>query len=365
MTTQLNKKLNWILLSIIPAIFFICVTIILINTEGYRTRVLYDSDINWLLRTGEYIYTHNFQLPDKDIFSYTNPNRPWILYQWLFEVITYLTFSIGSFNGLALFAIGIYSLTFTLLFILIKRLNVNYLYTIIPLSIAIWGTNVNWYTRPAIITYLFTCLILLILNYSETKNYKFLWFIPLIFLIWANCHLGFEFGIILIITYSIYKAIQYMYNKSLSDIKLVTTAIYISILSIIATFINPYGIKLYIYMFNLANSPFMNQNIQELTSPDFHNIKYYPILIILTLNILLIRFSKKISFYYILFYAISTIFTLIFLRNLPYFFIFSTIIVALQLQNLHEAIINNDKLSNLIKKPFIILNKLQSKTIET
>ena len=47
---------------------------------------LYDSDIWWHLRTGQWIGEHR-EVPRVDPFTFASAGRPWIDLHWLFEVL--------------------------------------------------------------------------------------------------------------------------------------------------------------------------------------------------------------------------------------------------------------------------------------
>ena len=86
------------------------------------------------------------------------------------------------------------------------------------------------------ISFLFFVLYLYILKKSK-NNYRILWTIPVINIIWANCHGGFSIGIVLVLLY----AIGEWLNKNNSKPYFITF-----VLTCLTTLINPYGIK-YIY----------------------------------------------------------------------------------------------------------------------
>ncbi len=59
---------------------------------------LHDPDYYWHLKAGEYILTHG-ALPSVDPFSYTFHGEPWVLHEWLFQVVLYAVFDwLGPFG---------------------------------------------------------------------------------------------------------------------------------------------------------------------------------------------------------------------------------------------------------------------------
>lgn len=55
----------------------------------FRTDLAFDQDLGRHLKLGE-IITKTGQVPKTNLFSYTNPDFPFINTHWLFEVIAYL-----------------------------------------------------------------------------------------------------------------------------------------------------------------------------------------------------------------------------------------------------------------------------------
>lgn len=353
-----NQKYNWVFFSSLTGLFFIIFFLTLLNIKGYRGIVLYDSDINWLFKTGEYIYQHGFKLPVHDIFSYTHPDKPWVVYQWLFEVILYVIYKLfGSFQAIGYFITTILVLTFTILFILLRKLQVHSPYIIIAISISTWMFCLNFFARPSSLTYLLLALVIFLLHLSEKVDHKYLWIIPFVFILWANVHLGFTFGILMLVVFSAIKFVEYFLNKGNCTLLYLISCIGVTFLSVVATTINPYGADLYSYMYRLANSSFMNNNIEELLSMNFHSLYYSSVLMSIFLILVLSVFSRGIKIFYLFMLAITLGMSLCFVRNVPFYSIFFCIVFALQLKNLHESTIKSYFLPSKAKELLISLDK--------
>ncbi|MEW5820374.1 MAG: hypothetical protein AB1782_09300 [Cyanobacteriota bacterium] len=361
---NLFKKCLKLFFLLLPAIFFIAFFLITIQVERIRFRVLYDSDINWLLRTGELIVNSGFLLPPYDLYSYTYAEKPWILYQWLFEVITYLGFKVAQYHGVAILCLLVFTLTYTLLFLNLRLQKINLIYCLMAVILGGWTASSTLYARPANFTYLFTALLLIIFVLSEQYSRKVLWFVPVIFLFWANMHLGFTFGMIILLIFWVYKCLDSLINKADRQKLYLTTLSIATGISLLMTLVNPYGIKLYTYMITLMGSGYMNDNIKELLSPNFHKDLYLPVLIFIVSIILLSYFNRKQNLFYLIFLATSIYMTLMFVRNVQFFAIFATLVLALQLQDLQDYILNREKLSKIIKYPFEKIKKIQDLEIK-
>ncbi|WP_374332260.1 hypothetical protein [Aestuariivirga sp.] len=78
----------------------IVVLLCIAGTIATREDVLGDPDIWWHLKTGAWILQHK-AVPTTDTFSYTFAGQPWIAKEWLSQVIYYLAFAAGGWNGVA------------------------------------------------------------------------------------------------------------------------------------------------------------------------------------------------------------------------------------------------------------------------
>ena len=59
-----------------------------------------DGSTGWHLVTGEYILT-NLSVPSTDIISYSFDHKPWVAYEWLFDVVLALMNYAGGTNLIA------------------------------------------------------------------------------------------------------------------------------------------------------------------------------------------------------------------------------------------------------------------------
>lgn len=126
--------------------------------------------------------------------------------------------------------------------------------------------NIFSTVRCQTFSFLFFVLYLYILKKSKT-NYKLLFLIPLINIIWANCHGGFAIGLTLVLIY----ALGEMLNKNNAKPYFITF-----LLASLTTLINPYGIK-YIY-FIFSALALDRIHITEWQSSFFHPLfKFYQI----------------------------------------------------------------------------------------
>ena len=77
---------------------------------------IWDSDVWWHLRVGEWIVQHQ-HFPVTDIFSSIHPEKEWKTFNWLFEVVIYDIHQWFGFFGIRLFTTFVILSGFTLWFI--------------------------------------------------------------------------------------------------------------------------------------------------------------------------------------------------------------------------------------------------------
>src|SRR5665213_3521740 len=201
----------------------------------YATRTL-DPDFGWHLSAGNYIRQHG--IPAHDLYSYTAPNFPWIDHEWGNDVVVSLLYSAGGYLTLSLFFSAIWTLAVVIGGGLKTRLGIFLLAlgAILPYS----GI------RPVAWTAL-SLVILLKIAGSKSKNVKYC--IPLLFLPWANLHAGFTVGLAVLGFLAIKERKRFW--------------LYMLLVCVLVSFINPYGPRLYVEIFRTLSDSQLHSQINE------------------------------------------------------------------------------------------------------
>src|SRR3989344_4651903 len=222
-----------------------------------------------LLINAQSLGISRYALLHTNFFSFTYPDFPFVNHHWGSGVLSYLVFLGFGFEGLSLLYGGFVILATLLLFYSQKqKLNVLISFPIILFLIPLITERTE--VRPEGLSYLFLALTLtlLYLYVSNKIHKKWLWWIPVISLIWVNTHIYFIFipffiGMFLIETL-VYK-----------DFEKTKTLTYLLGLSVLALFINPYGIAGVLYPFTMfQNYGYLiveNQSIPFLTNLHINN----------------------------------------------------------------------------------------------
>lgn len=271
-----------------------------------------DDDLFWHLATGRYI-VENKVVPDKDVFGHITSGTEWIPFEWGWDILTYGLYNIGGYNGILAFRSLAFCFIFFVYFMLLRKLMVNSFISIALLFVLLVATMDRLSPRPHIITYIFfSLLIYILMNYryiDREKYQKRLWVIPVIFLLWANSHMGVLAGGLILFIFTISETIIYFKASSFSgvDTKPLTQVELkklwiISVISAVVLLINPHGIQTYLYAYSHTKMK-MLETVNEWQSPfnsklDFgFIIMLYKFFLYAGILVLLYAYKKKDPFF--------------------------------------------------------------------
>lgn len=203
------------------------------------TSPIYDPDVWWVAAAGRQLIETG-EVPQHNLFSYTEPQHPWVMHEWLlgpvyawglrllgppFFVATALV-SLGL--GLWLLLRGTYERT--------RHPSAGLL--LACLAIACFGGR--WLSaRPSGIALLFPILVCLI-AFAERFSLRSLIAVVLLELCWANTHGSFPLGIVLLLASALDR-------RSDRRLRWLATA-----LASLVTFANPYGLRLHEFVYNYS-----------------------------------------------------------------------------------------------------------------
>lgn len=234
-----------------------------------------DDDVFWHLATGRYIVDTQ-TVPSTDIFGYVTQGQQWMPFEWGWDVLTYGLYYIGGYTALSIFRTIIFLIIFSLFFHILRKFKVSYTIIFLFLTILAFGIIDRLTPRPHIISMLFFVLLLYIIikyKYFNRGNYKILFFIPLIFVIWANMHMGVIAGLFLMGIFVLSEIIIYLKPLKFSTKEIIPLSkpdlirlVLIFAASIIVMFINPNSFETYIYAYGHTKMKLL-ETINEWRSP--------------------------------------------------------------------------------------------------
>jgi len=149
-----------------------------------------DLDIWWHLKVGDWIVQHA-AVPHTGILSRTAAERPWVAYSWGYEVLMSRAYAWGGILGIGLYGtlltVGVAFAAYWMLRRISGRFWAAWLLTLAccyPFLFMIMP-------RPVFFSIILFCLVLaLLFEANRSGRIKTLYWLPLIFLIWANAARG-------------------------------------------------------------------------------------------------------------------------------------------------------------------------------
>lgn len=240
--------------------------------EGAKT-MLADGDTGWHIRTGEWILA-NGRVPHQDIFSYTKAGQPWFAWEWLWDVCFAWLYQHGGLATVVMVSIVIICLTFVLLFRLVLRHCENPFIAIAVTLLAAAASAIHWLARPHLLTLFLTVILLMVLDRVRQGQTRWLWGLPLFFVLWTNLHGGFFVGLIILAGYAAGESLRALFTPdarerrgAIQSAMRYAAAVFACAL---ATLVNPYTYHLHAHIYKYFSEPYHLEHISEYQSISFH-----------------------------------------------------------------------------------------------
>ena len=287
----MNGKIKYLLPSIGQTLF-LAVFLTLFFHSGRP--LLHDGDTGIHVRAGEVILD-TLSVPKRDIFSFHSPPLPWTAHEWFSEVVMALLHRTFGLTGVVLFFILIISLTYLLLFKVLRSYGGNILADTFIAFLVVISSYLHWLARPHIFS-----LFLLVVWYSLLDSFqkdgkiRSLFFLPPLMLLWVNLHGGFVIGFLLVGIYFLGNLAKYGFSQGSEKEQSKTMArnLGFTLLScFLVSLINPYGYRILSFPFALVTNRYFVDNVLEFLSTDFH--KTLPFKYLLFFMIAIFALSPK------------------------------------------------------------------------
>jgi hypothetical protein len=309
---------------------YVFVTILLLGLFTMAARSVTDPDVWWHLRTGQLILeTH--KVPHADPYSFTKFGKDWVDHEWLSQVMLYSTYRLAGWAGLMTEFAVIIAAAFTLVFLRSPGR------PFVAGAVTAWGATaaaLSFGVRPQMLSLLLASIFLFILDRSHSRP-VLLWWTPPLMLLWANLHAGYALGIALLMLYAIGNALDLAFGQSglpapAAWFRHVGSTI---VICVAVVSLNPYGTRLYWYPLETLRSGAMLANIAEWLSPNFHQAKNLPALLMILAVLFLPALSpKKLRPRELLLLAVTLYAGLRSVRHLPIFVLVAVPIISRMIQ---------------------------------
>jgi hypothetical protein len=271
------------------------VAILALGLFAMAARNVTDPDVWWHLRTGQLIL-QNHGLFHTDPYSFTRFGAPWIDHEWLSQLLIFGVYELANWGGLIVLFGVVIAAAFMVAFF--RSAGRPYIAGVITL-LGAFASASSWGVRPQMLTLLLTSVLLLMLERSY-KRPGLLWLAVPLMLLWVNLHAGYALGIALIILFLLGDALDVAFGVedfarkgNSARAARFRTLILIIVACAAVVVLNPYGTAMYAYPLATLRSQAMQSYIGEWASPDFHQLKYLPVLAMIMATLVLPSLSPR------------------------------------------------------------------------
>ncbi len=217
--------------------------------EARKLSALASSDIWRHLSAGTWILA-NHAIPRNLIFS-QNVQSPWVDSSWLFDVKTAMTVKLFGLRGLVLLDMSFGLVIAVAIFLLARGARRGFWTGAVLTAIALYLVAGVPLRSSIASVLLFAIVLTLITIARSTGNPRLLYWLPPLFLLWANLDIQFVYGLGALLLLLIAEGVGRLGPESADTwfvsrgrIPLPTTAV-ITAASVLATLCNPYGYRLW------------------------------------------------------------------------------------------------------------------------
>ena len=279
-----DSWLRWLVPPVRDLIFVVLLVSLTFGTLAQR--LIRDGGTGWHIRTGQRILsTHS--VPREDPFSLSTAGKPWYAWEWLYDVGLGVIYNHAGLNG-AVAATGLLiAATFAWLFEIMRRRGADLFTALVLLMLSLSASAIHLYVRPHVVSWFLTLAFWLLLESArEPDDASRLIWLPLLVLFWVNVHGGFLFGLAVLFVYDLEALWRVMGpNENSAAARWLRGLSLATLASVLATFLNPYGYKLHVHVFQYLTDKFLMQHIEEFKPAGFHNLSQQCFLFLLVLAV--------------------------------------------------------------------------------
>ena len=300
--------------------------VLLLGLFGMTARPATDPDLWWHLRTGQWI-VETGHIPHSDPFSFTRAGQPWVSHEWLSEVVFYETRKHAGAGGLIVFSAIVTSAGFMLLYL---RCSGKPHWAAAATALGALASAPVWGVRPQMFTFALASLLLWLLDRGQERPWLLV-SVPPLFLLWLNLHAGFALGPALMLAYGFGLLVEVAIGDApWREVSPVLARLLLLVLACLALVpLNPSGVQLYRYPFDTLRSATMRSFIVEWFSPNFHDLRFIPFLIVfLLLLVVLARTRARPRARTLVPLVLTTLLALDAVRHIPIFVLLAIPVIA-------------------------------------
>lgn len=230
------------------------------------SRVSLDPDMWWHIRLGEQILETG-QPVYADELSHSRQGVVHRNHSWLAQIVMFGLWRLAGHLGLSLF---VSALAIGGMFCLYRAGKGSIYMQGFVLVFGAACAAAFWSPRPQMFTFFFSALLVYALFDLKRCGRDRLRWLPLLFLLWGNCHGGYIFGFVLIGAFALGEALNsvFAFDDPSIPIHKIRKLVSIALLSVIVVPLNPLGLAVFAVPFETIGISGLREYIQEWASPD-------------------------------------------------------------------------------------------------
>lgn len=162
-----------------------------------------DSDLFWQLASGQWTLDHG-RLLDQDVWSFTSAGALYSVGAWLGQVALAVAFRVGSWLGIDVLRAALVATAAFFVARTTQRVQPHAGWAIVPILGTILVSSTVWGDRPQLFTVALFPLVLDLLFMARLDGRpRWLFAVPVVFLLWANLHGAFAIGLVAIAIFAL------------------------------------------------------------------------------------------------------------------------------------------------------------------
>ena len=235
-------------------------------------KLFLEGDLWWHVAVGQRILSTG-HFPTTDPYSFTVHGNPWMAYEWLAEVVMALAARVHSLQGLQILFVLLTTILVLLTYCYAWVRTGNHLASAAAVALLMVVEQAGFTLRPQLIGYIFLMITLISLDLFKQGRLKSLWFLPIIFALWVNTHSSFVVGLVVVASYWVGGLVGFQWGNLVADRweeGKRRHLLLVSLLSVLALMLTPYGARLAAYPFEFMLMQPLNVLVNfEWSQPDF------------------------------------------------------------------------------------------------
>jgi len=255
-----------------------------------------DPDVWWHLRAGEWMLQYA-AVPHTDPFSMFGAGKPWVAYSWLFEVLIFQLFRWLGLVGMVVYSTGMVVSIAVVLHRLIRRLQVDFTLAVVVTAVAAFAMYRLYTPRPWLFSILLFALELdVLMQARKTGKIRELVWLPAIFALWANVHIQFIDGLILLAIALVESLLAKRSNAIQTRLRPGWVCA-VSLACVLATLVNPYGWRIYQVAYDLATQTGVLNKITEMSALPFRSLNDWCVLLLALAAVGVLARARRLLFF--------------------------------------------------------------------